>query len=45
MLLVFATAPAITLAAQAPVVPSADVSELVVVAGPRDDVVSLEMPR
>jgi ADP-ribose pyrophosphatase YjhB (NUDIX family) len=38
-LLIFATAPAITHAALAAFVPSAEVSELLVVAGPRDDVV------
>lgn len=38
-LLIFATAPAITRADLAAFVPSAEVSELVVVSGPRDDVV------
>jgi ADP-ribose pyrophosphatase YjhB (NUDIX family) len=38
-LLVFATAPAVTRSALAAFVPSAEVSELVVVDGPRDDVV------
>jgi ADP-ribose pyrophosphatase YjhB (NUDIX family) len=38
-LLIFATAPAITRAELAAFVPSAEVSELVVVCGPRDDVV------
>jgi ADP-ribose pyrophosphatase YjhB (NUDIX family) len=38
-LLIFATAPAITRAELAAFVPSAEVSELVVVSGPRDDVV------
>jgi hypothetical protein len=37
--LVFATAPAITRGELAAFVPSAEVSELVVVQGPRDDVV------
>ena len=38
-LLIFATAPAITRAELTAFVPSAEVSELVVVPGPRDDVV------
>jgi ADP-ribose pyrophosphatase YjhB (NUDIX family) len=38
-LLIFATAPAITRAEVAAFVPSAEVSDLVVVSGPRDDVV------
>jgi ADP-ribose pyrophosphatase YjhB (NUDIX family) len=38
-LLIFATAPAITRAELAAFVPSAEVSDLIVVSGPRDDVV------
>ena len=38
-LLIFATAPAITRAEVAAFVPSAEVSDLVVVSGPRDDIV------